>query len=110
MCLGNRLHTDPGLQPERTILSWARTVVSLMIVSTILLRWSSAFPALIYVVITAMFGVAITIYFTQRRRYTRAGMGIKQERLSPNVESVLLLTGAMITFGMVSLGIVTETV
>lgn len=105
MHLDNRPHTDPGLQPERTTLSWTRTVVSLMIVSAVLLRWSPAFPTMIYVVIAVMAGVAVTIYFTQRRRYARAGLGIAQEQIHPSVGSVFLLTGAMILFGAAGLAL-----
>lgn len=105
MSLDTRPHADPGLQPERTVLSWTRTVVSLMIVSAILLRWSSYFPSVIYGVIAVMSGLAITIYVTQQRRYTRAGLGIAEERIEPSIGSVFLLTTAMFLFGMAGLAL-----
>ncbi|MGP6175056.1 DUF202 domain-containing protein [Corynebacterium sp. A21] len=105
MRLDTRPHADPGLQPERTVLSWTRTVVSLMIVSAILLRWSPYFPSVIYGVIALMAGLAITIYSTQQRRYARAGLGIAEERIEPSIGSVCLLTTAMLLFGMAGLAL-----
>lgn len=100
-----RPHVDPGLQPERTVLSWTRTVVSLMTVSAILLRWSPYFPIMIYGIIAVMSCLAITIYFTQRHRYARVGLGIAQERIEPSVGNVFLLTTAMILFGVAGLAL-----
>ncbi|QYH20323.1 DUF202 domain-containing protein [Corynebacterium aquatimens] len=35
------MHADPGLQPERTSMSWSRTAISMLVVSSILLRWGT---------------------------------------------------------------------
>lgn len=101
--LRTRPHADPGLQPERTVLSWTRTVVSLMLVSAVLLRWSAHFPAFIIVVIIAMAVLAGTIYLTQKRRYRRTGSGVAAERMEPGVGSILLMTAAMFLFGLAGL-------
>lgn len=106
MHVDTRPHTDPGLQPERTVLSWTRTVVSLMILGALLLRWSSNFPSIIYGVIAAMTFLATIIYFTQRRRYARAGLGIANERIEPSVGSVCMLTATMFLFGAAGLVLV----
>lgn len=105
MRFNTRLHADPGLQPERTVLSWTRTVISLMVLSAVLLRWSPHYPGLIYGIIVAMDVLAVTIYFTQRRRYARADRGIAEERIEPSVESICFLTGAMILFGVAGLAL-----
>lgn len=103
--LHTRPHADPGLQPERTILSWTRTLVSLMLVSAVLLRWSAHFPAFILVVIIAMAGLAGAIHLTQKRRYRRVGSGIAEERMAPGVGGILLMTAAMCLFGLAGLAL-----
>lgn len=40
-----RLHHDPGLQPERTVMSWGRTVLALGVLSLTFLRWWPAVGA-----------------------------------------------------------------
>lgn len=35
----DRPHGDPGLQPERTVLAWGRTTLTLVTASAIFLRW-----------------------------------------------------------------------
>lgn len=100
MSKGRRLHEDPGLQPERTTLAWTRTAVSLMVASAVLLRWSSYYPVVVYGSIFLMVTLALLIYLTQRKRYRRSGYSLAREQLSANLNSVLILTVAMLLLGI----------
>ncbi len=102
----DRLHDDPGLQPERTVLSWTRTTVALTVASAVLLRWAAHYPALVYIVIAGMATMALWIYATQRRRYRSASLGLAGERVTPAAGSVVVLSAAMTLLGFVGLFLV----
>ena len=56
-----RLHHDPGLQPERTVMSWGRTVLALGVLSLTFLRWWPAVGAWAFgpAVVAAVVGVVL---------------------------------------------------
>ncbi|MEE2522330.1 DUF202 domain-containing protein [Pseudarthrobacter sp. J75] len=99
-------HQDPGLQPERTSLAWGRTMMALITVSAIFLRWlpHHGLPIL------ALFGVAAVaaagIYLTQRRRYRTSSRGISSEQLSADAGAVLWTTVACVALGGLGITIV----
>ncbi|AGF73750.1 DUF202 domain-containing protein [Corynebacterium halotolerans] len=101
-----RLHDDPGLQPERTSLSWARTTVALAVASAVLLRWANHFPVAIHALVVVMGTMALAIYLTQRRRYRRAGLGLAHGRVEANVGSVVAVTVGMVLLGVAGLGLI----
>lgn len=92
-------HSDPGLQPERTTLSWTRTSISLAVVSMILTRWSRVYGPWVFALITLLVLLAATIYFTQQSRYQSGVRGIVDEAAPASIGSVLTLTAAMLIFG-----------
>jgi hypothetical protein len=96
-------HDDPGLQPERTVLAWGRTVLALITAAAICLRWISHHGPFVL----ALFAVAViagtAIYLTQRARYTRSSTGITAEHVAADVHGVLGLTAATVVLG--SLGV-----
>lgn len=96
---GRPPHGDPGLQPERTVMAWTRTTVSLAIVSAVLLRWAWVYGAVGFVLVVVLWGVAVGILFTQRHRYRERVGGLVADRAEPKVGAVLTLTAAVLLLG-----------
>ncbi|NUL48443.1 DUF202 domain-containing protein [Cellulosimicrobium funkei] len=83
------LHQDPGLQPERTVMSWDRTLLALFVVAAMLLRWYPA-VGLAALLPAGLCGAAgLAIHLTQRRRYALQSTGIAAERVAADVFAVL---------------------
>jgi hypothetical protein len=97
-------HGDPGLQPERTTLAWGRTMMALVTVSAIFLRWlpHHGLPILLLFAVSAT--AAAAIYITQRRRYSASSRGITRERFDADTSAVLWTATAAVALG--GLGIV----
>ncbi|ADX74484.1 hypothetical protein Asphe3_33790 [Pseudarthrobacter phenanthrenivorans Sphe3] len=100
------MHGDPGLQPERTTLAWGRTMMALVTVSAIFLRWlpQHGFPILLLFAVSA--GAAATIYFTQRRRYSASSRGIHRENVDADITAVLWTAFAGVVLGGLGIGVV----
>ncbi|WP_430754300.1 DUF202 domain-containing protein [Micrococcus luteus] len=98
-----RLHHDPGLQPERTVMSWGRTVLALGVLSLAFLRWWPAVGAWAFgpAVMAAVGGTAVLA--TQRRRYVAQARGIARERARPALASVAGMVALVV--GLAALGI-----
>ncbi|MBD8029852.1 DUF202 domain-containing protein [Corynebacterium gallinarum] len=101
------LHKDPGLQPERTTLSWTRTTISLAVCTAVLLRWTNFYGAAILIPVVILVALAMFILVTQRIRYTRQSLGIVSERVPPNLVGVGALTLTMLAFGATGIFFVT---
>lgn len=82
-------HDDPGLQPERTSLAWGRTMLSLITVSAVFLRWLPHHGLPILALFTMSSAASAAIYLTQRQRYNASSTGISQEKFQPNITGVL---------------------
>lgn len=91
-------HDDPGLQPERTSLSWTRTVLSLTVASLTMLRWSWAYPSMIYVQVVVMILLAFAVTTTQGRRYAAQDLGLARGVVKPNPGGVLLVSASLVLF------------
>lgn len=101
------LHSDPGLQPERTTLSWTRTTISLAVCTAVLLRWTNFYGAAILIPVMILVGLAMVILITQRIRYARQSLGISREQMPPNLLGVGALTLTMLAFGAAGIFFVT---
>ncbi len=103
---GTGPHQDPGLQPERTTLAWGRTMMALVTVSAIFLRWlpQHGFPILLLFAVSA--GAAATIYATQRRRYHASARGIVQEAFDADTSAVLWTAFTGIALGVLGMVVV----
>ena len=98
-------HPDPGLQPERTVLSWGRTMLALCTAAAVFLRWLPTHGVFVLSLFTVALCLAVGIYATQRMRYRRAATGIARERITPDAVAVAATSASCVLLG--GLGIAT---
>ena len=98
-------HEDPGLQPERTVLSWGRTMMALCTAAAVHLKWLPTHGVFVLSVFAVAVCLAGGIYATQRMRYRRAATAIAGERITPDAVAVFVTAGACVLLGV--LGITT---
>lgn len=91
--------SDPGLQPERTVFAWNRTMVSFLVVSAVFLRWLPHYGMGMILLIAVSSSMAMGILVSQRARYRRMALGVKQERVQADVVAVLMTTLALCALG-----------
>lgn len=102
-------HADPGLQPERSVMSWGRTTLSLCVAALVFLRWLPHYGIGILAMILLALLAAGGIYATQRHRYWVASEGITADRLRADVVAVFMMTAAVFSIGVVGLLVVLDT-
>lgn len=81
---------DPGLQPERTSLAWARTVLGFLVVATISLRVAPLSGPAAIVSALAYLGVAVVLALGRTPRY---GSDLRQMRKGGSRSPVLEVLG-----------------
>ena len=101
---GTALHQDPGLQPERTVMSWDRSLLAMVVAAAMFLRWYGTVGALALAPAVLCSVAALVIHWTQRHRYGRQSAGIAQERVGADAWAVVWL-GALVV-ALSALGIV----
>lgn len=97
------LHTDPGLQPERTVMAWGRTLLALLTVSAVFLRWLPTHGLFVLALICTAVAAAACIFGTQRRRYRHSSHGVSAEQIRADVTGVLSLSAAVLLLGALSI-------
>lgn len=99
-------HNDIGLQPERTLLAWRRTLLSMLAVSSLFLRWvpyHGGFAlGLVGVALLAVAG----IWLGQWRRYRIGVQGINDNRTPAALGEVLALGLTCAALGALGLYVV----
>lgn len=103
---GAALHGDPGLQPERTALAWARTMMALVTVSAIFLRWLPHHGMPVLLLVGVSLATAAGIYLTQRRRYSASAQGITKGVVGASISPVVWTGLASVILGIFGIGIV----
>ena len=97
------LHEDPGLQPERTSLAWGRTLLTLITVSALFLRWMPYHGTFVAVSVALSLATALGIWTSQQRRYSRSASGVKSGRIQADALSVLWLGVSVFVLGVLGL-------
>lgn len=103
--LGNG-HNDDGLQPERTLLAWGRTLLSMLVASLFLLRWLPIHGLLAVAMIGATLLAAVLIWLSQQHRYRHRVAGMTRASLAPDAAAVLGLGATVTLLGVGALWIV----
>nr|WP_176459355.1 MULTISPECIES: DUF202 domain-containing protein [unclassified Rhodococcus (in: high G+C Gram-positive bacteria)] len=93
------LHSDPGLQPERTSLSWHRTQASLIIVSVLFVRWYPTWGAFAFAPVALACTTTLAISATQRRRYERSCASIAAAPLGPDIGGAIAIAASCAAIG-----------
>lgn len=97
------LHEDPGLQPERTSLAWGRTLLTMITVSALFLRWMPYHGSFVAVLVALSLATALAIWTTQQRRYTRSASGVRNGQIHADVLSVFWLGASVFLLGALGL-------
>lgn len=99
-------HEDPGLQPERTALSWQRTILTSLIVILLSLRLMPHYGAAVLPGVLVIVILILTFLRNQRSRFHHAVSGLARERLPPPVGQVLLLGSYVLALGIFTIWLV----
>ncbi|WP_166872268.1 DUF202 domain-containing protein [Salinibacterium sp. ZJ450] len=96
---------DPGLQPERTLLAWQRTVLSLAVAGVLAARFAApqiGLPAAVLGLISA--ALSIAAYVGVRYRYRRAHTGLRAAETLHSLSAwpLAALAGSTFTLGIVA--------
>lgn len=97
---------DPGLQPERTTLAWNRTLMAFVIVAAFFLRWGNQQGVVVVGLFAAALAVALTIWATQRTRYSQSVRAMRQPQGSPKVGPAVALGAAVVLLGAAGLVVI----
>ncbi|MFC7403207.1 DUF202 domain-containing protein [Citricoccus sp. GCM10030269] len=97
------LHQDPGLQPERTVMSWDRTLLALFVVAALFLRWYATVGLGALAPAMLCGAAALLIHLTQRRRYALQATGIARERVEADVFAVLWMVALVVLLAVLGI-------
>lgn len=103
--MARRSGADPGLQPERTVLSWGRTMVSLFTASCIFLKWIPGHGMFVAVLFVLSLSAGFAIMFSQRHRYHRSVHGVHHGQPAADPLGVFATSGIVVA--LAALGIYT---
>lgn len=96
-------HDDPGLQPERTLLAWRRTLMTLLVVCTIFLRWIPHYGLIALLPVSLSLMAGLLIQLALNARYRKSTKGLKQERIPAPFREVVVLGGTVMVLSGVGI-------
>jgi uncharacterized membrane protein YidH (DUF202 family) len=99
-------HDDPGLQPERTLLAWRRTLLTLIVACTLFLRWIPHFGVIALLPITATLMASLLIQIGLNARYRKSSRGLKNERIPPPIREVAAMGATVVVLSLLGIGAV----
>ncbi|PVZ19643.1 MULTISPECIES: DUF202 domain-containing protein [unclassified Pseudomonas] len=94
-----RGHADLGLQPERTLLAWRRTLLSLAGASLLFLRWVPHHGVFAYALVALALCTAGGIWLGLQGRYRASVRGISENRAVAPLAQILALGLACMCMG-----------
>jgi uncharacterized membrane protein YidH (DUF202 family) len=96
-------HDDPGLQPERTLLAWRRTLLTLIGVCLLFLRWIPPFGLMALLPIMVSLVAAMLIQIGLNARYRKSAKGMTQERIPAPLREVAALGCTVMVLSVVAI-------
>ena len=84
-------HADDGLQPERTLLAWRRTILAMVVCSCFFLRWVPHHRWLAVAPAVLCLLAAGAAWLRLRRSYLRNVTGLQAETIASGITVNLLL-------------------
>ena len=96
-------HDDPGLQPERTLLAWRRTLLTLIVVCTIFLRWIPHFGLIALLPIMVSLAASLLIQLALNSRYRKSARGLKSERIPAPLREVVVMGATVMVLSVVGI-------
>jgi uncharacterized membrane protein YidH (DUF202 family) len=97
---------DAGLQAERTVLSWGRTALALCIAALVFVRWLPQHGLWVLVPASLASTIAVSIYATQRSRYSARLRGMAAERFRSDAAAIFWTSGSVLLLGILGLAAV----
>ncbi|AYG45786.1 DUF202 domain-containing protein [Pseudomonas sp. Leaf58] len=85
------LHDDHGLQPERTALTWERTVLSTLVLGCIVFRHDLAHNLAMTTLLLMALAIGLGYSLLISGGYRRSARHIREERSAPRLGTVLAL-------------------
>jgi len=82
------------------LLAWRRTLLTLVVVCTIFLRWIPHFGLIALLPIMVSLMACILIQIGLNARYRKSAKGLKQERIPAPLREVAVLGGTVIVLSL----------
>jgi hypothetical protein len=94
-------HDDPGLQPERTVLAWRRTLMTLLICCTLFLRWIPHFGLWALMPTIVALAACLLVQVGLNARYRKSTKGLRLEYIPAPLREVMVLGMTVIVLSLI---------